>query len=170
MNLRASEVPVGSNGLVFLPFGNGAERILSNRGHGASLHDVDFNVHALGHIIRAAQEGIVFALNYGAEIVRSSGVEIGVVRSGNTNMFQSDLFCEAFANTIGAAVELYDADGSQGAARGAGIGAGIHSFENAFHGLERVREIRPDHAASAAYRAAYGRWLEVLSKEISDDR
>jgi len=169
MNLRASEVSVGSDGLVFLPFGNGAERILSNRGHGASLHNVDFNVHALGHIIRAAQEGIVFALNFGAEIVRSSGVEIEVVRSGNTNMFQSDLFCEAFANTIGATVELYDADGSQGAARGAGIGAGIYSLENAFRGLEKAREIRPGQAARA-YRAAYERWLEVLNKEISDDR
>jgi xylulokinase len=168
MNALASTVPIGSDGLVILPFGNGAERVLSNRDLGASVHNLTFNTHTIGHIIRAANEGIVFALNYGAEILRSSGIGLKVVRSGNTNMFQSGLFCEAFANTVGATLELYNTDGSQGAARGAGIGAGIYTFDNAFRGLEKVDEIHPNKALSMQYGNAYNTWLEKLNMEISN--
>jgi xylulokinase len=168
MNALASTVPIGSDGLVILPFGNGAERILANRDIGASVQNLKFNTHSIGHIIRAANEGIVFALKYVTEILKSSGIHLKIVRSGKTNMFQSGLFCEAFANTIGATVELYNTDGSQGAARGAGIGAGIYTFENAFRGLEKVDEVHPDTALSSQYENAYNKWLEVLNKEISN--
>ena len=126
MNALAEKAPVGSDGLVILPYGNGAERTLENRNIGASIHGLNFNMHNRSHLLRAAQEGIVFALNYGLEIMRRSGVKVKTVRAGNANMFLSPLFGEAFATVTGSVVELYNTDGSQGAARGAGIGAGIY--------------------------------------------
>jgi xylulokinase len=163
MNKLASNAPVGSDGLVFIPYGNGAERTLENRNIGASIHNLNFNVQDKSHIFRAAQEGIVFAMNYGVGIMREMGIKIEIVRAGHANMFLSPIFREAFANTIGATLELYSTDGSQGAARGAGIGSGIYiDFHDAFKGLEKISTIKPETEKVGQYSDAYNNWLEIL--------
>jgi xylulokinase len=126
MNALAAAAPIGSQGLVMIPYGNGAERTLENKNIGASVHNLDLNTHHLGHLLRAGQEGIVFALNYGMEVMKQMGIRIDTVRAGKANMFLSPLFAQTFATVTGAMVELYNTDGSQGACRGAGIGAGIY--------------------------------------------
>ena len=167
MNELAAEVPVGSEGLVILPYGNGAERTLGNKNIGASVHGWNFNVHKKAHFLRAAQEGIVFALNYGLSIMRNMGIELTTVKAGNANMFLSPLFAEAFATVTQATVELYNTDGSQGAARGAGIGAGLYSGpEEAFVGLEPVRTVEPNEKLAAAYKQAYEKWENVLKQQL----
>jgi len=163
MNEMAASVPVGSEGLVILPYGNGAERSLGDRNIGASVHGLDFNIHEAAHMMRAAQEGIVFALNYGMGIMGEMGMEISRVRAGFTNMFLSPLFVEAFCNTTGCVVELYDTDGSQGAARGAGLGCGLYrGFGEALQGLKSLRTIEPEPRLMAAYGESYARWSRVL--------
>jgi xylulokinase len=167
MNDLAAQVPVGSEGLVILPYGNGAERTLENRNIGASVHGWNFNIHKKPHFLRAAQEGIVFALNYGLQIMRDMGTRLKTVKAGNANMFLSPLFAEAFATITGATVELYNTDGSQGAARGAGIGAGLYKGpEDAFVGLEPVRTVEPNRQLKKAYQRAYENWEAVLNKEL----
>ena len=166
MNALAAEVPVGCDGLVILPYGNGAERTLENRNIGASVHGWNFNMHKRGHFLRAAQEGIVFALNYGLGIMRDMGIRLTTVRAGNANMFLSPLFSEAFATVTQATVELYNTDGSQGAARGAGIGAGIYKGpEDAFVGLQPVKTIEPNAKLAQAYQEVYKRWENVLLRQ-----
>jgi len=168
MNELAAQVPVGSEGLVILPYGNGAERTLENRNIGASVHGWNFNIHKKSHFLRAAQEGIVFALNYGLGIMRGTGIRPKTVRAGHANMFLSPLFAEAFATVTGATVELYNTDGSQGAARGAGIGAGIYKGpEDAFVGLAPVKTITPNKELKAAYKQSYEKWEEVLKQRLS---
>ncbi len=165
MNALAEQVPVGSEGLVILPYGNGAERTLENRNPGASIHGLNFNIHNKAHLLRAAQEGIVFALNYGLEIMRGVGVEVKTVRAGNANMFLSPLFSRAFATVTNSLVELYNTDGSQGAARGAGIGAGIYKDpKEAFAGLEPVKTIDPNEILAPAYNQACEEWEDMLKK------
>ena len=167
MNDLAAQAPVGSEGLVILPYGNGAERTLENRNIGASVHGWNFNIHKKPHFLRAAQEGIVFALNCGLQIMRDMGTRLKTVKAGNANMFLSPLFAEAFATISGATVELYNTDGSQGAARGAGIGAGLYrSPEDAFTGLEPVRTVEPNKQLKKAYQAAYETWEAVLSRQL----
>jgi len=167
MNELAAKVPVGSDGLVILPYGNGAERTLENKNIGASVHGWNFNVHKKEHFLRAAQEGIVFALNYGLGIMRDMGIELTTVKAGNANMFLSPLFAEAFATVTQASVELYNTDGSQGAARGAGIGAGIYKgADDAFIGLEPVRTIKPNEKLASEYRQAYETWKNVLDDQL----
>ncbi len=168
MNELAARAPVGSDGLVILPYGNGAERTLENRNIGASVHGWNFNVHKKAHFLRAAQEGIVFALNYGLSIMRDMGIKLTTVKAGNANMFLSPLFAEAFATVTQASVQLYNTDGSQGAARGAGIGAGIYGGpEEAFVGLEPVRTIEPNEKLASAYRGAYEKWEDVLKQQLN---
>ncbi len=169
MDNLAESVAVGSAGLVILPFGNGAERILQNRNPGCSVHGLEFNIHTNAHMMRAAQEGIVFALKYGLDIMEETGIRVETVRAGSANMFRSRLFAEAFATVSGAAVELYDTDGSLGAARGAGIGAGIYDFDSAFVGLERTGVVEPVSDHSSDYREAYSRWLSCLELEMSQE-
>jgi len=167
MNELAAQVPVGSEGLVILPYGNGAERTLENRNIGASIHGWNFNVHKKAHILRAAQEGIVFALNYGLGIMRDMGIKLTTVKAGNANMFLSPLFAEAFATVTEATVELYNTDGSQGAARGAGIGAGIYTGpDEAFVGLEPVKTIEPNQKLTSNYQHAYQKWENVLGQQL----
>ncbi len=171
MNELAGGVSVGSDGVVVLPYGNGAERTLENKDIGASVHGLNFNRHKRAHLLRAAQEGIVFALNYGLGIMRQAGVEARTVRAGNANMFLSPLFGEAFATVTGTTVELYNTDGSQGAARGAGIGAGIYNGqEDAFVGLSPVKTIEPNEKLKAAYQEAYERWENILKHELKRSR
>jgi xylulokinase len=167
MNDLAAKAPVGSEGLVILPYGNGAERTLENKDPGASIHGLNFNLHNRAHLLRAAQEGIVFALNYGVGIMRQVGVDVRTVRAGYANMFLSPLFAEAFATVTQSVVELYNTDGSQGAARGAGIGAGIYKDpKDAFAGLRPVKTIEPNNKLSTAYKQAYQKWESVLKNQL----
>ncbi len=169
MNELAFKAPVGADGLVILPYGNGAERTLENRDLGCSFNNLKFTIHTRRHYLRAAQEGIVFALNYGLSIAKGMGVHARKVRAGNTNMFLSELFSEAFASVTEATVELYNTDGSQGAARGAGIGVGYYSSPvEAFAGLRTIHTIEPRSELVKAYREAYDRWKEVLGHRMKE--
>lgn len=165
MNEVAAGIPVGSNGVSVLPFGNGAERMLGNREPGCSIHGLDFNRHTWRDMVRAAQEGIVFSFKYGIGIMESMGMDIRKIRAGKSNMFLSGVFRRSLAGVTGATIELLDTDGAAGAAKGAGIGAGIYSGHNeAFGSLECLEVIDP--ADEALYKEAYERWKEILENSI----
>jgi xylulokinase len=167
LNELAEQAPVGSDGLCILPYGNGAERTLENNNIAASIHGLNFNIHKQAHIARAVQEGVVFALHYGLCIMKEMGTPIKAIRAGHANMFLSPLFAGAFSTLTDSVVELYNTDGSQGAARGAGIGAGIYSsFKQAFDNLKVIKTIEPDSGQRGAYLEAYSRWLEFLNKYL----
>lgn len=167
MNRLAHELPAGSGGVI-LPFGNGAERILENRDIGAQFLNIHFNRHNKKHLFRAAQEGIVFSMNYGFQIMKSMNVIVDKVKAGKTNMFQSPLFREAFVNTTGTVLELYNTDGSEGAARGGGVGAGIFSDRSdAFRGLTKLDVIEPDKELSKIYNDLYHQWYDQLKLFIN---
>jgi len=168
MNREAAEAPVGAAGVTVLPFGNGAERTLGNRTPGASIHGLNFNVHDRAHLLRAAQEGIVFALRYGLDIMTDMGLSLETVRAAHANMFLSPVFRKAFATVSGTTVDLIDTDGAEGAARGAGVGAGVFSdFDEAFAGLESRSRVPPIPEQTDAYEAAYRRWAERLDHELA---
>ncbi len=163
MNDLAAQAPIGSNGLSVIPFGNGAERVLENKETGCSIHGINFNVHNRTHLIRAAQEGIVFSFKYGMEIMQQMGMELHKIHAGNANMFLSPIFRDTLAGVTGAVIELYDTDGSVGAAKGAGMGAGIYKDHNeAFASLEKLQVVEPCVADAARYREAYERWKSLL--------
>jgi xylulokinase len=166
MNRVASSVPIGSDGLCVLPFGNGAERVLQNQNINASFVGLDFNRHTRNHLLRASQEGIVFALRYGFDVLKSLGLTTSVIRAGYSNMFLSPLFREAFVNTIGAPLQLFKTDGATGAAIGAGVGAGLFDVKDAFKGLSLIEEQSPNQDTSEQYDKAYQRWKHHLEKEL----
>ena len=164
MDRLAAAVPVGSGGVKVLPFGNGAERVLGNRNIGAQIAGLDFNRHSRDHLCRAVQEGIVFSFQYGMDAMKETGIELKTIRAGFANMFMSDVFCDTLAGISNATIELYETDGSLGAARGAGIGAGVYaSFEEAFASLERRKVVEP---GRGDYTDAYAGWKEYLDRAL----
>ena len=167
MNDLAATAPIGSEGVTVIPFGNGAERVLENQEIGCSINGLNFNKHSKAHLVRAAQEGIVFSFCYGMEIMQQMGMNIRKIHAGKANMFLSPLFRDTLAGVSGATIELYDTDGSVGAAKGAGIGAGIYaSADEAFASLEKLQVIEPKAADRTAYSAAYARWKAVLESKL----
>jgi xylulokinase len=168
INKISAEAPIGCDGLAVLPFGNGSERVLENKNIDSSFHGLNFNRHQQSHLFRAAQEGIVFALKYGFDVLQEMGLKTKVIRAGNANMFLSPLFREAFVNTIDARLELYDTDGAKGAALGAGVGAGLyHSFEEAFQGFKMISFEEPKPQQKARYAEVYERWNLILKKQLN---
>lgn len=165
-NALASSTPAGSAGLLCLPFGNGAERVLGNRQVGAHLLGLDLNRHTAAHLLRAAQEGVAFAFRYGLDVLRENGLHPTAVKAGHANMFRSPVFTQSFANATGLAVELYQTDGSVGAALGAGIGVGAYAHPaDAFARRPPLRTVTPD-ADAAAYQDGYQRWHEQLQRQL----
>ena len=161
MNDLAAKAPIGSAGVSIMPFGNGAERMLENKEVGSSIHGVNFNVHDKSHLLRAAQEGIVFSFKYGIEVMEQMGMNVNKIHAGHANMFLSPIFRDTLAGVSGAVIELYDTDGSVGAAKGAGIGAGIYKDNTeAFATLEKLAVIEPAHTAE--YTEAYETWKSRL--------
>lgn len=167
MNTLAGNSPVGSDGIVVLPFGNGAERMLQNKNIGSQILGLDFNRHTNGYLIRAAHESIAFSFKYGMEIMEETGIEVNVIKAGNANMFLSPIFRETLANITGASIELYNTDGSIGAARGAGIGTGYyHPAKEAFKNLNIVKTIQPKE--NKFLNTVYQNWKNIVNKQINN--
>ncbi len=166
MNELCETAPIGSDGLSIIPFGNGAERVMENQEIGCSINGLDFNHHTRAHIMRAAQEGIVFSFCYGMEIMNKMGMDIHKIHAGHANMFLSNVFRQTLASTSGATIELYETDGSVGAAKGAGMGCGIYKdHDEAFASLKKLSVVEPNEKKRADYLEAYARWKEALRKQ-----
>ena len=167
MNRLMETVPVGCEGVSVIPFGNGAERVLENQQTDCSIHGINFNKHGKAHLLRAAQEGIVFSFCYGMEIMQQMGMEINKIHAGRANMFLSGIFRDTLAGVSGATIELYDTDGSVGAAKGAGMGCGFYKdHQEAFSTLKQLAVIEPDNSNRAAYLQAYTHWKSRLLQVI----
>ncbi len=162
-----ADVPVGSDGLSFYPFGNGAERILGNRFTGAYLSEIDFNRHTRGHVFRSVFEGIVYSFMYGLEIMEQTGIEYGTIRAGLSNMFCSPVFRSIFASVTSERLLIQNADGALGAARGAGTGCRLYtSSAEAFSGLEITEIVDPEKEDIEMYEELYGMWKERLHQHL----
>ncbi len=165
LNNLASQSPIGSKGLSIIPFGNGAERVLENKEVDCSIHGINFNIHNKSDLLRAGQEGIVFSYEYGMEIMKEMGMNIHLIRAGHANMFLSPVFAQTLASVSGATIELFNTDGAAGAAKAAGMGAGIYSSnEEAFASLTKVAVIEPETEHITQYREAYEKWKSLIHK------
>lgn len=163
MNQLAAKVEIGSEGLLILPFGNGAERMLQNKEIGCSIHGLNFNIHNEQHFYRAGQEGIACAFHYGLQILEETGISPTVIRAGNANMFLSDVFVQTLSNLSNTNIQLYNTDGALGAARGAALGAGFYSsYKDCFEKLELVKKVAPDNKKRLMCLDMYSKWEQKL--------
>ena len=162
MNALASEIPIGSDGVCMLPFGNGAERILNNKEVGARILNINLNNHNKSHMCRAALEGIAFSFVYGMEILKSDGIKINVMRVGNDNLFRSEIFTNTIATLMETEIELYNTTGAIGAARAAGLhDGGFDTFGSYIMDNDHVMTFMPI-KDKESYAKAYQNWKKEL--------
>ena len=163
MNQLASEVPIGSDGVCMLPFGNGAERILNNMQIGTRLVNLNLNNHQKGHVCRAALEGIAFSFVYGMDILKSDGIKINVMRAGNDNLFRSEIFANTVATLIDHEIEIYNTTGAIGAARAAGLHKGdFEAYAKLVEDNDHVMTFMP-FKDKEPYVKAYENWKKELN-------
>ena len=164
MERMVSSVPIGSDGICILPFGNGAERILNNQNIHAHILNLDFNTHSRGYLYRAALEGVAFSFVYGVNILKEMGLEVNVIRVGNDNMFQSPTFSKTIATLLDCDIEVVSTTGAIGAARAAGVAVGVYSsLEEALSGIQPNTIYEPSFN-QAQYQQAYSYWETNLKK------
>ncbi len=169
INHFADEIKIGSSDITFLPFGNGAERMLSNKELGSSFSGLNFNIHNKKHLVRSVVEGVAFSFYYGINILKELSVNPKVIRAGMTNMYLSKIFRDTISTLSGAVIQLYNTDGSLGAARAAAYGAGFYaSFNEAFKGLECLMTVEPDIQNKDQYLSAYNNWLRELQIKLNN--
>ncbi|HJU45863.1 MAG TPA: FGGY family carbohydrate kinase [Chitinophagaceae bacterium] len=154
MNRQAAAAD--SDGLYVLPFGNGAERMFDNKLLQAHIAGIDLNKHTTAHLYRAVQEGIAFAFRYGIEVYNMTPT---VIRAGHANLFLSELFRQAFVNTVNVPVELYGADGAVGAALGAAKGLGTEITRK-----KPGQIIEP--TSTTIYEQKYQAWKDRLRRTL----
>jgi len=164
LNAEAMKAEPGSKGLRFYPFGNGVERIFNNKPAFSGIQNLSFTMHQSPELVRAACESIVFAMNYGFDIMKELGAGGTVVRAGMANLFLSPVFREIFANTTGTTVELYNTAGADGAARGAAYGNGFYkNLEETFANLQCLERVAPTTHLSNQYADIYGEWKSNIN-------
>ncbi|WP_396600589.1 xylulokinase [Algibacter sp. R77976] len=162
MNNLASEIPIGSDGVCLIPFGNGAERMLNNKEIGTRIVNMNLNNHHKGHMCRAALEGIAFSFVYGMEIMKSDGIKPSVIRAGNDNLFRSEIFANTVATLIEQEIEIYNTTGAIGAARAANLHKGdFKAFGKAIMDNDHVMTFMP-FKDKKPYLEAYNNWKKEL--------
>ncbi len=167
MNSIASHAPIGSGGLRVFPFGNGNERMLNDQSIGAQIEHLDLNRHGRAHILKAIKEGVAFSFRYGLDIMRENGLHPQTIRAGNSNLFLSEVFQQDFVGATGVQLDMYENDGSVGAALGAAIGVGYYvEPKEAFTGLKKIKMILPDLDKRDNYEQVYQEWKTLLLQKI----
>lgn len=162
----ATDIPVGSDDLRMIPFGNGAERMLHNRNLGASVHHLHFNRHTRAHLYRAALEGIAFSFVYGIQILKEMGLEVKHLKVGNDNLFQSAIFSNTITTLTDSPIEVIETTGAIGAAKAAGVGIGVYNSPTEAIGQGNVVRTYEPLAAKEAYAKAYQSWENDLNQLI----
>lgn len=167
MNTLAASIPIGSEGLVILPFGNGAERMFDNKTIGTHMAHIDLNKHKTAHICRAALEGIAFSLVYGIEILKNDGTAIQVLRAGNDNLFRSEVFATTVSTLINQDIEIYDTTGAVGAARASTVQNNDFSqFAEHITANDFIKTYQP-REDKTAFQNAYKVWKAQLEHTLT---
>lgn len=158
MERMVSSIPVGSDGLRIIPFGNGAERMLNNTNPGARINNLQFNRHTRAHFYRAALEGIAFSFIYGFQLLKELGLDPQVIKAGNDNLFQSSIFSTTIANLLNINIELAKTSGAIGAAQASGVGINIYkNIEEAVQQIEIDKTYYPENS-NGVFSYAYEAW------------
>ena len=167
MNNLAEKIPIGSNGLVVIPFGNGSERMFNNKNIGTHFFNLNLNLHSDSHLYRASLEAIAFSFVYGIEIMKNDGTEINIIKAGNDNLFRSEIFSNTISALINHDIEIYNTTGSVGAARASGLSNGdFNKFSDFLTKNDHVKTYKPI-KDNQLYIKAYSNWKNELKKLLN---
>lgn len=167
MNELANSIRIGSEGLRVLPFGNGAERMLYNKTKGGRLLNINFNTHSTAHMLRASLEGIAFSFVYGLELLKEDGVDLSVIKAGNDNLFQAELFSNTISTLTGSRIKMVETTGAVGAARAAAYAYGDFSSMAEAVTTDGICGVFEPSANKQEYAKAYELWKQDLNEYLN---
>jgi xylulokinase len=160
--------PPGSNGLLFLPLGGGAQVAGSRPGGGFIGLRLD---HTRADMARAVLEGVAFEVRWALDIVRQAGLPAEQVwLSGGAS--QSPVWPQILADVTGLPFTLTDY--GHWPALGAAVlaGAGVGLFDTLAEGIARLqppgRQVIPAETHQPIYGerfAAYQRLSQLLARQ-----
>ena len=167
MNEKAANVEIGSNNLLTYPFGNGAERIFENKNIGTQISNLNLNIHNSDHMCRSSLEGIAFSFVYGMEILMNDNFETKLVRSGNDNLFRSEIFSNTISTLLDKEIEIHDVTGAYGAARVVSLDENnFESFSKNISNNDYIKSYVPS-KNKQQYQDFYEIWKLNLNKLIN---
>lgn len=161
---EASLAPLGSEGLIFLPYLSGERTPYPDPLARGAFVGITLR-HTRGHLTRSILEGVAFGLKDGFELIRRVGLgEIEQVRiSGGGS--KSVLWRQILADVLG--TELVTVNTTEGAAYGAAIlaGVGVGAWPNAETAcstlIKIARRVSPDSKRAASYRLLHDQYKEL---------
>lgn len=165
---EAFAVPTGSDGVTFLPYLSGERTPHMNPGARGAWTGLGLG-HGRGHLLRAALEGVAFALREGLESLEAAGIsapELRLAGGGSTREPWRHLLADVLDRPLLLLPGHVSANASaRGAALLAGIGSGVYGSveETSTLAVEPEREIRPGDESSS-YEAAYARYREIYPR------
>jgi xylulokinase len=159
-----ARTPVGSSGVIFLPYLNGERTPHRNPNARGTLFGFS-TFHSVGDIFRSIYEGVGFALREGAELIESLGSELGNVRIVGGGS-RSDTWCQIIADNLGKSIWLPEVDEgpAYGSARLAAGAVGIDSSS----WIRMKKEYRPDESAKKIYDSVFSIYKN-LYESIKDN-
>ena len=163
MTAKAENVPVGSDGLIFLPYLTG-ERTPHND---ANARGVFFGLnfaHDAGHLTRAVFEGVCFAMRDSLELMRAQGVSPSEVRAIGGGA-RSRMWLQTLSNVFGLPISTVQPSGgaAYGAALLAAVGCGMFAdIEEAVEScITTTSGAEPDAKETATYEELYGAYRRL---------
>ncbi|WP_367356360.1 xylulokinase [Mesotoga sp.] len=159
-----ARTPVGSSGVIFLPYLNGERTPHRNPNARGTLFGFS-TFHSVGDIFRSIYEGVGFALREGAELIESLGSDLSNVRIVGGGS-RSDTWCQIIADNIGKSIWLPEVDEgpAYGSARLAAGAVGIDSSS----WIRMKKEYRPDESAKRIYDSVFSIYKN-LYESIKDN-
>ena len=155
LNDAATQVPAGSEGLVFLPYLTGERTPHPDPLARGAFVGLTVR-HGLGHMARAVMEGVAFGLRDSVELMAAE-MELGEVRVSGGGA-SSDLWLRIIADVIGLPVRVVGTaeSAAHGAAMLAAVGAGaFDSVAEACKAAVEVGEITEPGQDAAIYDKVY---------------
>ncbi len=166
MDEEAEKIPVGSEGLIFLPYMAGERSPLWDKDAKGVFFGLGYN-KTRAHMIRAVMEGCAFALQHNMKTAEETGVRVDelLAMGGAAN---SRLWTQMKADITGKVIKVPTSDTATtlGAAILAGVGTGLYkSFEQAVEStIVITRTHQPDSNNTKLYEKNYAVYLELYEK------
>jgi len=166
LNLKAKEVPCGSEGVIFLPYLMGERSPLWNPDARACFVGLSM-VHDKRHMIRAVLEGVAYNMKLIEEAFLEQGVNISTIRmigGGAKSRLWRNIFSDITERKV-ARLNFIEEATSIGAAIAGGVGVGIFSSLKETDKLVKVEEeIHPNKDNFPIYRRYYNIFKTTYEK------
>ena len=163
LNQQAAAVPPGADGLLFLPYLMGERTPIWDVNARGVIFGLSLN-HTKGHVVRAAMEGVAFALYHSFETLSAAGLTVNYPLVLNEGGAKSVLWRRIITDVFDVGTVLLErrAGAPYGDAILAGVATGVFAdFSVAKDWATTIDPMEPDPEAHARYMERFALFKQV---------